>query len=170
MDLIVKLIPLTMEHAPTLLTFEQKNRGWFELHITPREEDFYTLLGVQTHIAELLLDQTLNRAYSTLLLDRHDNLVGRVNLANIHQGKAFLGYRLGKSWVKKGLAKKGVKLMIEQAKILKLKRLVALASVTNIASQKVLTSQGFKAHHRLAKFTQVQGETLDCIEYRLDLN
>ncbi|MCY9805629.1 GNAT family N-acetyltransferase, partial [Vibrio scophthalmi] len=107
----MKLIPITMEHAPALLTFEQKNRGWFERHITPREEDFYTLLGVQTHIAELLLDQTLNKAYSTLLLDRHDNLVGRVNLANMHQGKAFLGYRLGKPWVKKGLAKKGVKLM-----------------------------------------------------------
>ncbi|EGU36476.1 GCN5-like N-acetyltransferase [Vibrio ichthyoenteri ATCC 700023] len=166
----MKLIPLAMEHAPTLLAFEQKNRGWFEQHITPREEDFYSLVGVQTHIAELLLDQTLNKAYSTLLLDRHNNLVGRVNLANIQQDKAFLGYRLGKAWVKKGLAKKGVKLMIEQAKVLKLKRLVALASVSNIASQKVLTSQGFKPYHRLASFTEVQGKALDCIEYRLDLS
>lgn len=165
----MKLLPLAMEHAPELLNFERKNRDWFEQHVTPREEDFYTLLGVQTHIAELLLDQTLNKAYSTLLLDRYDNLVGRINLANINQGKAFLGYRLGKQWAKKGLAKKGVKLMIEQARSLKLTRLVALASVSNIASQKVLASQGFKPHHRLKSFTTVQGEVLDCIEYRLNL-
>ena len=166
----MKLIPLTLQHSSELLQFEQDNRAWFEQHIEPRPNDFYNLLGVQTHTAELLMDRTLGKGLPTLLIDQQNDIIGRVSLANIAKRKAFLGYRLAHAHVGKGLAKRAVAMMLDLAKQQGIRQLVALTSVDNIASQKVLISHGFVKKRKLKNFTQVQGEKKNCIEFWLDLN
>lgn len=165
----MRLIPLSIQHAPELLLFEQQNRAWFEQHVEARPNDFYSLLGVQTHIAELLMDKALGKGIPTLLVDQHQVIVGRVNLANIGKGKAFLGYRLAHSQTGKGLAKQAVSMMIELAKQSDIQRVIGLTSVDNIASQHVLTSHRFVKKRRLEDFTVVNGDAKDCIEFWLDL-
>ncbi len=163
----MQLLPLHIQHAKPLLEFELSNRDWFESHIAPRATDFYHLTGVQTHIAELLLNQTLGKALPYLIVNQHQTIVGRVNLHNIHDGKAFLGYRVGEKYIGRGVAKSAVSQMINIAEQHPITQLIAIASVQNLASQSVLTSQGFTAKSQLTNFTQVQGTMLDCIEYQL---
>lgn len=166
----MKLIPLTLQHAPDLLEFELYNRTWFEQHIEPRPDDFYSLIGVQTHSAELLMDKTLGKGVPALLINQQGDIIGRVNLANIARGKAFLGYRLAEKYVGRGIAKQAVGMMLELAKQQSIQKVVALTSVENIASQKVLKSHGFVEKRKLRNFTCVQGVNKDCLEFRLDLD
>ncbi|MDA0147643.1 GNAT family N-acetyltransferase [Vibrio sp. LaRot3] len=167
----IELKPLEINDAKMLLEFELTNQSWFETHISPREADFYNLTGVQIHIANLLLDKQLGLGAPYLLIDQHKQILGRVNLSNIDRrsGKAFLGYRIGERFTGQGVAKQGVALLIEQSRLLNLSRLVAIASVENIGSQRVLSYHDFKQKKRLTCFTHVQGSNLDCFEYWLDL-
>ncbi|ROV59480.1 N-acetyltransferase [Vibrio ponticus] len=165
----MQLIPLSLQHTQQLLKFERDNQHWFEQHIQARASDFYCELGVQTHIAELLMDHTLGKALPMLIVDSRQNIIGRINLHNIHRGKAFLGYRLGEQYIGQGIAQLAVQKMLPLARDNHVQRLIAITSQQNIASQKVLTKIGFVAIRDLANFTQVQGTTLNCIEYRLEL-
>ncbi|GAK83822.1 acetyltransferase [Vibrio ponticus] len=132
----MKLTPLTLEHALPLLHFELENRDWFEQSIEPREQDFYSLTGVQTHIAEMLLDKSLNKGLTLLITDTNEQIIGRINLHNITCGKAFLGYRLSARHTGQGITKSAIIKLLPMARELGIKRLVAMVSTENIASKK----------------------------------
>jgi ribosomal-protein-alanine N-acetyltransferase len=80
--------------------------------------------------------------------------------------EAYLGYRLGEKFTGRGIAKRAVEQIIQQAKELNLQTLIAFASVDNIASQKVLTYNGFVEMKTHENFAEVQGKNIDCIEYQ----
>ncbi|WP_260258378.1 GNAT family N-acetyltransferase [Vibrio intestinalis] len=168
-DLTLK--PLDIHDAKPLLAFELENQTWFERHISAREKDFYSLTGVQIHIANLLLDKHQGLGEPYLLIGGNEEILGRINLTHIdmQSGKAFVGYRIGEHYAGNGVAKRGVSLLLQLANQRKLSRIVAVASVNNVGSQKVLLHHGFKQKQRLTEFTQVQGKSLDCFEYWLDL-
>ena len=150
-----------------LLLFETENRAWFESHINPREVSFYSDDGVKKHIEEYLSQHQRKAMLPMLIVDDSGEIAGRINLTDINlvRREAYLGYRIGEKFAGRGIAKRAVEKIIQLANELNLQTLIAFASVDNIASQKVLTYNGFVDVKQHANFAEVQGNSVDCIEY-----
>ncbi|WP_137170361.1 GNAT family N-acetyltransferase [Marinomonas sp. FW-1] len=150
-----------------LLLFETENRAWFESHINPRDVSFYTDDGVKKHIEEFLSQHQRKTMLPMLIIDDSGEIAGRINLTDINLvlSEAYLGYRLGEKFTGRGIAKGAVKEIIQLAYELNLHTLIALVSVNNIASQKVLAHSGFVETKIHENFAEVKGKNIDCIEY-----
>lgn len=165
----MKLSVITLQDAQALLDFELDNQAWFEQFIPPREEGFYTLAGVKQHIREFLLDYRCNEMIPLLIKSEQGAIIGRINITNIDSNKrcAHLGYRIAKSSINQGVAKWAVaeakKLLREQNLLM----LFAYAATNNPASQQVLLGNGFKQVKLVKNYAELNGEPLDCIEFRL---
>lgn len=159
---------LSRSDSRALLLFETENRTWFEAHINPREVSFYSDEGVKKHIEEFLSQHQRKTMLPMLIVDGSGEIVGRINLTDINLvlSEAYLGYRIGEKFAGRGIAKRAVKEIIQLANELNLQTLIALVSVDNIASQKVLTHSGFVKMKSHENFAEVQGENIDCIEYQ----
>ncbi len=136
----------TAADADELLAFELLNRRYFEKWINYRPADYYTPEGVARAIAAARHEADNDIAYQHLV--RVDGqMVARVNLTAIkrpHARSASLGYRVGEASVGRGIAKQAVRLVMQRAFTeLDLWRLEATARPENLASAKVLLSNGF---------------------------
>ena len=158
---------LSRSDSKPLLIFETENRVWFESRINPREVGFYSDDGVKKHIEEYLSQHQRKAMLPMLIIDDSGEIAGRINLTDINLvlGEAYLGYRLGEKFTGHGIAKRAVEQITQLAKELNLKKFIAFASVDNIASQKVLKNNGFVDVKRHENFAEVQGNSIDCIEY-----
>lgn len=159
---------LSRSDSECLLRFETKNRVWFESHINPREVSFYTDDGVKKHIEEFLSQHQRKAMLPMLIIDDGGEIAGRINLTDINLvlREAYLGYRLGENCTGRGIAKRAVEQIIQEAKELNVETLIAFASVDNIASQKVLVHNGFVEIKIHENFAEVQGKNINCIEYQ----
>ncbi|USD35264.1 MULTISPECIES: GNAT family N-acetyltransferase [Vibrio] len=155
-------------HREKLLEFELQNREWFEANIPPREMDFYSQKGVQEHIQMFLLEFTAKTLIPMLIVEDGE-ILGRVNVSNINRRKkvAHLGYRVGKSFTNRGVAKFAVSNIIQVVEEIGVKTLIAYASTENVASQKVLIANGFKQNKVVNHYAEMNGEPIDCIEFQL---
>lgn len=164
----MKLTVINLNDAQALLEFEVTNQQWFEQFIPPRESDFYSLSGVKQHIREFLLDFKCNEMIPLLIKSDDNRIIGRVNITNIDGNKriAHLGYRVGKSEIKQGVAKWAVSEVINILKKRKIEQLYAYAEVSNIASQKVLTTNQFNQLRIVENFAKLHGKPIRCIEYQ----
>lgn len=137
---------LNQQDASALLQFETANRAWFEQHIEPRGEAFYSQSGVQEHVDQFLASHAAGTLHPCLIVDEGGAIVGRANLKNINQGAASAeaGYRIAQACVGKGLATKALRHLIELARdTWELGHLHAWVSSTNPASARVLEKCGF---------------------------
>ncbi|MBB1314912.1 MULTISPECIES: GNAT family N-acetyltransferase [Aliivibrio] len=160
---------LTIDDASALLAFELANKEWFESFIEARDDDFFDEEGIKAHIVCCLSEYAKGKTYPMLLKDDLGVICGRANLYNINKEKesASIGYRIGEDFVSKGLATYATKILIDIAKdTLGLSSLTATASTDNFASQQVLKKNGFKQVGFKPEFTIVDGEIIDCYEYR----
>ncbi|QUX93107.1 N-acetyltransferase [Marinomonas sp. A3A] len=159
---------LSRSDSKPLLLFETENQVWFESHINPREAGFYSDDGVKKHIEEFLSQHQRKAMLPMLVIDDNGEIIGRINLTDINLvlSEAYLGYRLGEKFTGRGIAKRAVEQITQLAKELNLQTLIAFASVDNIASQKVLTYNGFVDVKQYANFAEVQGKSINCIEYQ----
>lgn len=164
----MKLTLINLNDAQALLEFEITNKQWFEQFIPPREQHFYSLVGIKQHIREFLLDFKCNEMIPLLIKSDNNRIIGRVNITNIDGNKrhAHLGYRVGKSEIKQGVAKWAVAEVIDMLKKQRIEQLYAYTELSNIASQKVLTTNQFNRVRIVANFTKLHGKPIDCIEYR----
>ena len=155
-----------------LLEFEIQNREWFEANIPPRETDFYSLEGVKEHIQVFLLEFAAKTLVPMLIVDESGSILGRVNVSNISRRRkiAHIGYRVGKSFTNRGVAKFAVSSIIRVVEKMGVEKLVAYASTENLASQKVLTANGFRPMKVVNNYAEMHGKPIDCIEYQLRLN
>lgn len=167
----MKLSLITLKDAKELLVFELENQTWFEQFITPRQQDFYSLKGVQQHIREFLLDYQCDEMIPLLIKNAHDQIIGRVNVTNIDQVRscAHLGYRVGKAAVNQGVAKWAVSEVTEMVKAKGIRHLIAYAALENLASQRVLTSNGFVSEKVVHGYAELHGSPIDCIEFKRKL-
>lgn len=165
----MKLRALTQDDANALLAFEIENRNWFEQHIDPRRESFYSFGGVTEHIKQLVVLKNKKQALPLVIISDNEHIAGRINFTHINQplGTARHGYRIGEAFVNQGLAKKAVGAALNQIGQFNLEKVIAFASTHNIASQKVLLANGFKPVKHHPNYTQVQGISQDCIEFQL---
>ncbi|RYU68729.1 N-acetyltransferase [Aliivibrio finisterrensis] len=166
---MVTLQLLKKEDAAALLEFELINQEWFESYIEARDEDFFSEEGVKEHIDFYLSEYEQDRIYPMLLKNAQGTICGRANLYNINREKesGFIGYRIGEEFISQGLATYATEVLINVAReTLALSELIATATTDNLASQRVLSKHGFKQVGFKPEFTIVDGEIIDCYEYR----
>ena len=135
---------LRLDHASALLAFEQENRAYFAASIPDRGDEFFT--EFDTRYAQLLARQAAGTDYIHLLVTEHGEVVGRVNLVEVADGSAELGYRIAQKVARQGLAAAAVRrVRVLAATEYGLIRLHARATLDNPASRKVLEHNGFVA-------------------------
>ena len=133
---------LNAGHAPAVLDFEQLNRTYFAASITDRGDDYFARFTEGYNA--LLAEQEAGICRFHVLVDGTGAVVGRVNLIDLENGSAELGYRIAEKWAGKGLATAAVRAVIELAPSYGLTALRAGASDHNAASQAILTRTGFR--------------------------
>lgn len=131
-------------HAQALLAFERENRAYFARTVTDRGDAYFAEFAAR-HRA-LLDEQDAGLCHFHLVFTDEGTLSGRVNLVDVADGCAELGYRIGERAAGRGVATAAV------AQVCRLAAgeygLVALTAGTHLdngASRTVLTRNGFIA-------------------------
>ncbi|HET8842529.1 MAG TPA: GNAT family N-acetyltransferase, partial [Ktedonobacteraceae bacterium] len=133
---------LRLDHAPALLAFERENRAYFAASVPDRGDEFFT--EFDKRYAQLLAWQAAGTDYFHLLVTERGEVVGRVNLIEVADGSAELGYRIAQKAAGQGLATAAVRKVRElAATAYGLSSLRAKATLDNPASRKVLEYSGF---------------------------
>lgn len=130
--------------APAVLAFERANRAYFAASIPDRGDDFFA--EFDTRFAQLLAAQNAGTDYFHALVTEDGEVVGRVNLYNVADGAAEIGYRIAQKAAGHGLATEGVRRARELgATVYGLTSLRARVTLDNPASRKALERNGFAA-------------------------
>jgi ribosomal-protein-alanine N-acetyltransferase len=133
-----------LDHAPALLAFERENRAYFAAAIPDRGDEFFDEFD-ERH-AQLLERQAAGTDYFHVLVAESGEVVGRLNLFDVTDGSAELGYRIAQKAAGRGLATMAVRELRElAARQYELTSLRARATIENWASHKVLERNGFTA-------------------------
>lgn len=139
----VTLERLTAAHADAVLAFELENREYFAAWIWDRGDEYFA--SFPTRHAALLAEQAAGVCRFHVLVDASGAVLGRVNLVDLENGSAELGYRIAEKAAGRGLATAAVRAVIALAATeYGLTTLTAGASVRNAASRAVLTRAGFR--------------------------
>ena len=137
----LRLERLAQEHAPALLAFEVENREYFAKSIPDRGDAYFAEFDAR-HQA-LLDEQETGTIQFHLVLDG-DQVVGRVNLIDLVDGSADLGYRIAEKAAGQGVASAAARAVLElAASEYGLSSVRAKTTVDNKASQVVLARLGF---------------------------
>jgi len=133
---------LTAQHLDAVLEFETVNRDYFAASIPDRGDDFFTDYPAR-HAALLAMQAAGTDSFHVLLTD-DGTVTGRVNLIDISDSEAELGYRIGRDFAGHGLATKAVRHACHLARtVYGLERLRAATTVDNHGSRTVLLRNGF---------------------------
>ncbi|MFJ9441132.1 GNAT family N-acetyltransferase [Kitasatospora sp. NPDC101235] len=143
---MLTLEPLRPDHAEALLAFERANRAYFARSI-PDRGDAYFAEFADRHAA-LLAEQAEGTCRFHVIRDAAGDLVGRVNLVDLVDGTAELGYRIAESATGRGLATAAVAEVCRlAATAYGLTTVTAATTFDNPASQAVLAHNGFRFSH-----------------------
>lgn len=154
--------PLRPDHATALLAFEQENRAYFAASIPDRGDSFFAEFDALHR--ERLAEQAAGLCFFHLVVDDAGAVLGRVNLVDVAEGAADLGYRIAERATGRGLATAAVReVRTLAATTYGLRSLRAAATVDNAASRTVLTRTGF----RLIGETVLNGRP--ALRFELDL-
>lgn len=135
---------LRADHADALLAFERDNREYFARSIPDRGDAYFADFAAR-HEA-LLAEQDAGVCHFHVVLDDDKQLVGRVNLVDVADGSAELGYRTGERAAGKGVATAAVAEVCRVAgTAYGLTSLVAVTTLDNLGSRTVLERNAFTA-------------------------
>ncbi len=151
---------LTQADLPALLAFERHNRSYFEQWVPPRPSWFFDDSARSvSHMKSLLKEQHSGVFLMYILIDQSRQILGRVNLTISSQPS--LGYRIAKAHAGQGLASLAVKRICVTARdTLGLPDISAQAAQDNLASQKVLTNNGFARSKSAAQEVQLNDKPI----------
>lgn len=139
---MVRLERLRADHADILLAFERANRAYFARSISDRGDAYFA--EFTGRLAALLAEQDAGVCHFHVIKDDRDELVGRVNLVDVTDGTAELGYRVGESAAGRGVASAAVAEVCRlAATAYGLLSLTAVTTLDNLASRTVLERNGF---------------------------
>ncbi|MFE7235417.1 GNAT family N-acetyltransferase [Streptomyces sp. NPDC002405] len=141
---MVILERLRPEHAEALLAFERENRRYFARSVPDRGDAYFT--GFAARHRALLAEQDAGVCHFHVVVDEQGELVGRVNLVDVADGCAELGYRIGERAAGRGVATAAVREVSRLAVVTyRLTELTAVTTLDNAASMTVLARTGFRA-------------------------
>lgn len=134
---------LRAEHAPAVLAFERAHRAHFARTVPDRGDAYFTPAGFAARHAALLAEQDAGVCHFHVALE-NGTLVARVNLVDVADGSAELGYRVGADATGRGVATAAVAGICRlAARSYGLTTLTAATTLDNPASLRVLTRNGF---------------------------
>jgi ribosomal-protein-alanine N-acetyltransferase len=138
----VRLERLRVEHGPALLAFELENRAYFASFVSDRGDAFFA--EFDERLAALLGYQADGTDHPHVLVTESGEVVGRVNLVDVTDGSAELGYRIAEKAAGQGLATAAVReVRALAAREYGLRELRAGTNLDNTASQAILVRTGF---------------------------
>lgn len=142
---MLRLERLRGDHRDGLLAFERENREYFARSVPDRGDAYFAEFDAR-HGA-LLAEQDEGDCHFHLVIDEADGrLAGRVNLVDVRDGAAELGYRIGERAAGRGMAKAAVAEVCRlAASEYGLRVLTAVTTLDNAASAAVLSRSGFEA-------------------------
>ncbi|MFI8876257.1 GNAT family N-acetyltransferase [Streptomyces sp. NPDC055243] len=133
---------LRRDHAPAVLAFERENRDYFAKSVPDRGDAYFDEFDVRH--AALLAEQDAGDCHFHVLVDGDGAVLGRVNLVDVTEGEAELGYRIAESAAGRGLATTAVRRLCELAAAeYGLTALRAATYADNAGSRAVLERTGF---------------------------
>src|SRR5271169_4672120 len=95
-----------LDHAKALLAFERENRAYFAASIPDRGDDYFTHFDAR-HRA-LLAEQAAGVHFYHVLVEADGAVVGRINLFDVTESTAELGFRIAEKSAGQGLAQRAV--------------------------------------------------------------
>ncbi|MET9343384.1 GNAT family N-acetyltransferase [Nonomuraea sp. NPDC003804] len=132
---------LRPDHVPAVLAFELENRAYFAASVPDRGDDYFAEFDAR--LSALLAEQAAGICHFHVLMDG-GAVVGRVNLVDVEDGAAELGYRIAEKAAGRGLATAAVRRICELAATeYGLTELRAVTTLDNTGSRTVLTRTGF---------------------------
>jgi ribosomal-protein-alanine N-acetyltransferase len=132
------------DHAEALLAFERENRAYFAASIPDRGDEYFAEFAARH--ARLLELQAAGTDYFHVLVTEAGRIVGRINLVEVADGSAELGYRIAQECAGRGVATSAVgEIRDLAAKSYGLTILRAKVTLDNPASHKILERNGFVA-------------------------
>ncbi|MFC8347972.1 GNAT family N-acetyltransferase [Streptomyces sp. NPDC057280] len=139
---MVRLERLRADHAEALLAFERENREYFTRSISDRGDAYFADFA-EIHRARLA-EQDAGICHFHVVLDTSGTLIGRMNLIDVEDGCAELGYRVAEKAAGRGVATAAVALLCRTAATsYGLTSLKAVTTLDNPASRTVLERNGF---------------------------
>lgn len=138
---VTRISPLSHADRDELLDFETKNRAYFARSVPDRGDAYFT--GFDERLEHLLVLQEAGTDLFFVVRDESGAVVGRVNLMDVEDGSAELGYRIAETAAGKGHARAAVKLILTEAARVGVHVVRAMTTVDNVASQRVLEACGF---------------------------
>jgi RimJ/RimL family protein N-acetyltransferase len=99
---VLELQRLRSDHAQAILAFELQNRAYFAASITDRGDEFYEQFS-ERHRA-LLAGQEAGVCICYVLVDQDGTVLGRLNLYDLADGTAEVGYRVAQQVADRGVA------------------------------------------------------------------
>ncbi|MFD4630873.1 GNAT family N-acetyltransferase [Streptomyces sp. NPDC058284] len=134
---------LRPDHAPALLSFEETNRAYFAASVPDRTDAYFR--DFDDRLRALIAEQDAGICYFHVLVGDGGEVVGRVNLVDVADGRADLGYRIAEKAAGRGLATWAVRQVCELAvTTYGLTGLRAATTHDNPASRAVLARTGFE--------------------------
>lgn len=135
---------LRFDHAPALLAFERANRAYFAASVPDRGDHYFAHFDERHR--ELMAEQAAGLCHFHLLVesDGGGEVLGRVNLVDVADGSAELGYRIAERATGRGLATAAVREVCALAAAeYGLTGLRAVTTLDNAGSRGVLARTGF---------------------------
>ncbi|MFB6618386.1 GNAT family N-acetyltransferase [Streptomyces sp. NPDC056367] len=133
---------LRVDHAPALLEFERENRAYFAASVPDRGDQYFAYFD-DRHSA-LLAEQADGLCFFHLLVGDDGAVLGRVNLVDVEDGSAELGYRIAEHAAGRGLATAAVREVCRLAAArYGVTTLRAVTTLDNAGSRTVLARAGF---------------------------
>ncbi|MCX4766301.1 GNAT family N-acetyltransferase [Streptomyces sp. NBC_01275] len=148
---MIKPERLRADHAEALPAFERENRSHFARTVPDRGDACFSEFPSRLRV--LLAEQDAGVCHFHGVVDDRGDLVGRVDLVEVEDGRADLGYRVAERAAGRGVATGAVEEVCRPAtEAHRLSALTAAATLDNPASRAVPARTGF---------TAVDGITLD---------
>ncbi|WNF25422.1 GNAT family N-acetyltransferase [Streptomyces sp. C11-1] len=130
-------------HADALLAFERENRAYFSASVPDRGDDYFA--GFAERHRELLAEQDAGLHHFHLIEDADGTVLGRINLVQVENGSAELGYRIAEKAAGRGLATRAVQqVCVLAVREYGLTELRAETTLDNSGSRAVLARTGFE--------------------------
>ncbi|MEU0098599.1 GNAT family N-acetyltransferase [Streptomyces sp. NPDC006267] len=134
---------LRPDHAEALLAFERENRAYFAASIPDRGDAYFAEFA--TRHRALLAEQDAGLHHLHVLQDADGGILGRINLVEVRDGSAELGYRIAEKASGRGVATRAVQricvLAVEEYGLTALR---AETTLDNAGSRAVLARTGFE--------------------------
>jgi ribosomal-protein-alanine N-acetyltransferase len=160
--------PLSVGVSAELLTFERDNREYFAEWVPDRGDHYF--LEFQARHKALLDEQSAGDCYFFVVRDETKRLVGRVNLVDVRNGFASLGYRIAREAAGNGHAGRAVRLVAAFARERGVQTITAMTTLANAGSQRVLERSGFGRVAGSPATVLQNGGAYELLHYALDLN